>query len=116
MDLNLTFASGRMSGGGSDDVGRFKIQGHYDATSLECSWTKTYVGAHAVLYRGFREGKGIWGTWEIALDNRGGFHIWPKKAGEGEGETSSNEQTEPMSAAAAGKIKLRRVKLHEAKR
>jgi hypothetical protein len=116
MDLDLTFASGRMSGGGNDDVGRFKIQGHYDAVSMECSWTKSYVSAHSVFYRGFREGKGIWGTWEIALDNHGGFHIWPKKAGEGEGETEANERTEPVSAAAAGKIKLRRVKMHEAKR
>ena len=51
----------------------------------ECHWTKTYLGSHEVFYRGFREGKGIWGTWEIGggLWGRGGFHIWPKAAGEG---------------------------------
>jgi len=45
-------------------------------------WTKTYIGAHDVFYRGFREGKGIWGTWEITVHARGGFHIWPKRMGE----------------------------------
>src|SRR6185503_5598371 len=63
MDLDLTFAGGKMSGGGNADV-----------------------GAHDVSYRGFREGKGIWGTWEISLFARGGFHIWPKRVGEGETE------------------------------
>ena len=65
MDLQLTFANGNMSGDGVDDVGRFLIKGRYDAASRECHWTKTYVGAHDVFYRGFREGKGIWGAWEI---------------------------------------------------
>jgi hypothetical protein len=30
-----------------------------------------------VTFRGFREGKGIWGTWEIGSAWKGGFHIWP---------------------------------------
>ncbi len=105
MDLDLTFAAGKMSGDGKDDVGHFRIGSSYDATSLECSWTKTYVGAHSVLYRGFREGKGIWGTWEITLQNHGGFHIWPKRVGEGEAETESSEQEQPVH----GEIELRRV-------
>ena len=95
MDLDLTFAAGKMSGDGNDDVGRFMIHGQYDEKSLECSWTKTYVGAHSVFYRGFREGKGIWGTWEITAMSRGGFHIWPKRAGEGEGETTAAEKKQP---------------------
>jgi hypothetical protein len=82
MDLHLTFAQGKLTGDGIDDVGHFLIKGHYDEQQLECSWTKTYVGAHDVYYRGFREGKGIWGTWEIGLRARGGFHIWPRRAGE----------------------------------
>ena len=98
MDLNLTFASGRMSGGGSDDVGQFKVHGQYDASTLECSWTKSYVGAHSVFYRGFREGKGIWGTWEITLANHGGFHIWPKRAGEGDTEAATAEKEQPAEA------------------
>ena len=97
MDLGLTFASGKMTGDGSDDVGRFMIRGQYDAKSLECSWTKTYLGAHDVFYRGFREGKGIWGTWKITPSVCGGFQIWPKSLGEGEAQTASIEQEAPVS-------------------
>ena len=45
----------------------------------------------AVFYCGFRESKGIWGTWEILSDIRGGFHIWPRAHSEGEEEASSAE-------------------------
>ena len=62
MDLGLTFANGVMSGEGNDEVGAFVIRGRYDPKSKEVHWTKTYVAAHDVFYRGFREGKGIWGT------------------------------------------------------
>lgn len=99
MDLDLTFASGRMNGDGNDDVGRFTIRGQYDAQTLECWWTKTYVGAHDVFYRGFREGKGIWGTWEITVQDHGGFHIWPKRIGEGEVETVSAVKEQPVETA-----------------
>lgn len=101
MDLELTFSGGRLSGVGVDDVGRFRVEGRYDAQTLECSWVKTYFGAHSVLYRGFREGKGIWGTWEITAFHRGGFHIWPKAEGEGDAETEAAEQLEPAVAVAA---------------
>jgi len=99
MDLDLTFANSRLSGDGNDDIGRFKVHGTYDAKALECSWTKSYVGAHAVFYRGFREGKGIWGTWEVTLQNHGGFHIWPKRAGEGDAETAAAEKEQPAETA-----------------
>ena len=99
MDLGLTFAAGKMTGNGNDDVGRFTIHGQYNAKSLECSWTKTYVGAHDVFYRGFREGKGIWGTWEIPQQSHGGFQIWPRGTREGEGHAESAE--EPMTAETA---------------
>jgi hypothetical protein len=101
MDLDLTFAAGKMTGGGNDDVGRFVIKGQYDAQSLECWWTKTYVGAHDVFYRGFREGKGIWGAWEITVHNHGGFHIWPKRLGEGETQAEAIEQKQPVEATVA---------------
>jgi len=103
MDLDLTFAAGRMSGDGNDDVGRFMIRGQYDVRSLECWWTKAYVGAHDVFYRGFREGKGIWGTWEITLHDHGGFHIWPKRAGEGEAETASAAKGQPEQSVAVAR-------------
>ena len=91
-----------MSGDGRDDVGNFLIKGKYDTGTRECHWTKTYIGAHDVFYRGFREGKGIWGTWEIGIFGRGGFHIWPLGSGEGEEnvEKASVEQTQPAEAVA----------------
>jgi hypothetical protein len=104
MDLQLTFANGNMTGDGVDDVGRFLINGHYDSTSCECYWTKTYLGAHDVFYRGFREGKGIWGTWEIRIQDHGGFHIWPRQAGEGEAEAESAASAEPVDAIAMQEI------------
>jgi len=114
MDLGLTFAAGKMTGDGNDDIGRFTIRGQYDAQSLECSWIKTYVGAHDVFYRGFREGKGIWGTWEIMPHCRGGFHIWPKRIGEGETQSESFEQEAPAPAIAE-EIEQRRLVTHEHK-
>ena len=96
MDLHLSFTNGRITGEGSDDVGSFVIKGEYNAQSAECHWTKTYLGAHDVSYRGFREGKGIWGTWEIRADNRGGFHIWPKESGEGESTNTTALAKRPV--------------------
>jgi hypothetical protein len=98
MDLNLTFANGSMTGDGNDDVGRFIIKGRYQTDTRECHWTKSYVGAHDVFYRGFREGKGIWGTWGISVFDHGGFHIWPRAADEGEQQTEIVQQTEPVDA------------------
>jgi hypothetical protein len=97
MELNLTFANGSITGDGRDDIGPFLMRGRYDSASLECYWTKSYIGAHDVFYRGFREGKGIWGTWELAR-LRGGFHIWPRQAAEGEQETGREEAAEPVDA------------------
>jgi len=76
-ELNLGFQNGRMTGEGSDSVGPFVIAGAYDVSTMECHWTKTYVGAHDVFYIGFREGKEIWGTWQIGAAGKGGFQIWP---------------------------------------
>jgi hypothetical protein len=100
MDLALTFANGTITGEGNDDVGAFVIRGRYDARSRECHWTKTYLGAHDVYYRGFREGKGIWGTWEIELDAHGGFHIWPRAHGETESESEKAQAEQPIEAVA----------------
>jgi hypothetical protein len=98
MDLHLTFADGRVTGEGNDDIGPFLIDGRFDAGSRECSWTKTYLGAHDVFYRGFGEGNGIWGTWEIPAWNKGGFHIWPRQSGNGEHEKLEREADAPVEA------------------
>jgi len=73
MDLALTFSNGKISGGGSDDIGKFDLRGAYEGSSGECSWEKIYFGAHTVHYRGFRENKGICGVWKIRSSS-GGFH------------------------------------------
>ena len=104
MDLQLTFANGNLSGDGSDDIGRFLIKGRYDVASRECHWTKSYLGAHDVFYRGFREGKGIWGTWEITIHDHGGFHIWPRQVGEGEERKETNTAEEPVDAIAKQEV------------
>lgn len=108
MDLGLTFSDGTVSGEGNDDIGRFFIGGHFDLASRECYWTKTYIGAHDVFYRGFCEGKGIWGTWEILADARGGFHIWPRAQADAQNESiSAKEQLEVP--AVAGRARARRL-------
>ncbi len=101
MDLDLTFANGNMTGSGSDNIGPFSIKGRYDPGNQECYWTKSYLGAHDVFYRGFREGKGIWGTWEIGIFGRGGFHIWPLHSAESEEQTATTHEAEPIEAGAS---------------
>jgi hypothetical protein len=81
MELTLTFAGGRLTGEGRDRVGKFTVEGNYDVADGKCRWVKRYVGRHAVRYKGFNEGKGIWGTWElhdVGTVFTGGFHIWPE--------------------------------------
>ena len=83
MELGLTFSNGAITGAGRDWVGHFIVRGRYDLADGKCHWTKRYVGKHDVFYRGFNEGKGIWGVWEIPPGKtssgwRGGFHIWPE--------------------------------------
>lgn len=107
MDLDLEFRGGRLQGRGTDDVGFFLIAGTYDRESLEVTWRKTYPGSHHVSYRGFREGKGIWGTWNIAVLFHGGFHIWPKAAGDS--DAAHEEASIVRPAARSSPAPLRRV-------
>lgn len=87
MELRLTFRSGEMTGEGRDWVGDFVVRGRYAIEDGKCYWTKRYVGKHDVFYKGYNEGKGIWGTWEIPPSQgdsgwHGGFHIWPEGMGD----------------------------------
>lgn len=97
MDLSLSFRQGTLSGSGSDPVGRFSLRGGYDADRGEVWWTKAYAGAHEVFYKGFRDSRGIWGTWEIHPGWKGGFHIWPR--GEDAGKEAEAEEEIPAEAA-----------------
>jgi hypothetical protein len=83
MELRLTFQNGVMNGEGRDWVGRFVITGRYTVADGRCHWTKKYLGKHDVFYKGYNEGKGIWGVWEIPKGSdgqrwTGGFYIWPE--------------------------------------
>jgi hypothetical protein len=80
MDLNLGFRGGRISGEGADGLDHFTIDGFYDEKKLECGWQKIYPARAAVSYFGYREGKGIWGTWDLP-GAKGGFQIWPLSEG-----------------------------------
>jgi hypothetical protein len=101
MMLHLEFSEGGMSGEGTDDIGSFSISGRYNADSRECDWIKTYPGSHKVAYHGFREGKGIWGRWEIGLLAHGGFFIWPRGAGEGEEQAEADQEVMLAGLASA---------------
>ena len=100
MDLHLTFTNGLMTGDGSDNIGPFVIAGHYSSSTRDCEWVKTYPGSHVVFYRGFREGPGIWGIWDIPPCGSGGFQIWPRKVDEGESSAATTEAAHPVEAYA----------------
>ena len=98
MDLVLEFKNGVMTGEGADGIGLFVISGNYSAQSGECVWVKQYVARHAVEYKGFREGKGIWGNWRL-INATGGFHIWPLSEGAPQNiAKESDEQEKPVLA------------------
>jgi hypothetical protein len=97
MDMHLTFARGSIAGEGNDDIGVFFIRGKYDGATKECYWTKSYPGSHEVFYRGFREGKGIWGKWELDRMS-GGFHIWPRNEGSGDLDAHAEQEAKPVEA------------------
>lgn len=92
MDLVLEFKQGIMSGEGYDGIGGFVIAGVYSLVTNECNWRKTYVGRHTVVYRGFGENNGIWGTWTLP-DASGGFRIWPLSEG---APPLADEEKEPV--------------------
>lgn len=117
MELLLTFHKGDLTGEGRDLIGEFIIRGRYDVSDGRCHWSKRYLGKHDVFYRGFNEGKGIWGTWEIAATQEypkqtGGFHIWPEGMLDPTGQHLTEaadvpieaeeivEQTEPVASPA----------------
>ncbi len=108
MDLELRFHDGLVDGTGIDDVAPFRIRGHYDRTSMDVTWHKTY-SSHDVWYRGFREGRGIWGVWEMPTHSHGGFQIWPKGIEGGEHAMIEEETPVPESelpAASPGTTRM----------
>ncbi|WP_084760007.1 hypothetical protein [Zavarzinella formosa] len=99
MELSLTFVNGKMTGEGRDRVGEFVVTGGYDTRNGECLFSKQYLNAHRIAYRGFNEGKGIWGTWELRwgfMTFKGGFHIWPEGMGDPTNHTLKEEIDLPL--------------------
>ncbi len=107
-DLNLDFNSGRITGGGIDDIGRFSIFGRYDDETGKCNWLKSYPG-HSVSYTGFNDnGKFVWGTWETDdyRRDRGGFKIWPKQIEEKESAESEEQTGDELTLSELGVLEL----------
>jgi hypothetical protein len=96
MSFALTFKNRKVSGSGIDNVDRFIWRGSYDTEKLRC-WMQKRYPTHMVFYDGYVDQNGIWGTWEIPPDFRGGFHIWPK--GLSEGLTVEDKETVPESVS-----------------
>jgi hypothetical protein len=100
MEMHLHFANGAITGSGRDWVGQFVIEGFYELKDGTCHWHKQYVGKHGVLYTGFNEGKGIWGTWVIPTEPppncTGGFQIWPEGMSDATHPHISEEVEEPI--------------------
>lgn len=86
MDFTLNFQNNQVNGSGSDDIGGFRWLGTYDTVELRCPMTKHYYARHKVIYDGYVDENGIWGTWTIADFGKGGFHLWPKPGAEAEAE------------------------------
>lgn len=101
-DLSLEFRDGMVRGEGLDQLGRFFIRGRCESGSEEIRWTKSYLGAHTVAYRGFFDGRSIWGLWEIPAFGRDGFRIWPEGFEEPAGLAIAAEADEELVDATAG--------------
>ncbi len=94
MTLELHFSKNKITGSGSDDVGNFYWEGIYDLDVFKATLDKYYL-KHSINYFGDIDENGIWGYWlnnmsnfpadmtemitQYQKDNKGGFHIWPKK-------------------------------------
>lgn len=90
MELDLSFARGRICGDGRDWVGAFVLSGSYDPAIGACTLLKSYLGQHDVDYDGVASTNGIRGTWRL-IDRQtrkfvdfGPFHIWPVSRNVGE--------------------------------
>lgn len=78
-DLELSFESGAVRGQGSDAVGLFAFEGHYNSQGAVVL-VKKYLGQHNVIYRGTYDGEGtIYGKWNIGAEWTGNFALFPDK-------------------------------------
>lgn len=92
MSCFLSFSNGQVNGAGADTVGTFTWRGQYDKEAMRCHMAKDYA-THAVFYDGHVDENGIWGTWIIGAQWKGGFHIWPLKEGTAEEDWSVKSES-----------------------
>jgi hypothetical protein len=88
MEVRMTFRNGTITAEGCDaQIGKFTYRGRYSIDDGRCYWTKTYLrppyGVDQIFYKGFNEGKGIWGLWELPaamgyLGETGRFFLRPE--------------------------------------
>lgn len=76
MKMELGFSSGRIVGGGTDQIGPFTIQGEFNEAG-PVKFRKRYA-SHLVYYNGKWDGQMIYGTWKITWYDSGEFEIWPE--------------------------------------
>jgi len=101
MRLHIKFAGGSMNARGDDPIGAFTCSGLYSEDTGDVAWTKKYVAAHDVNYKGVRDGRGIWGNWNIGYV-QGGFHIWPDDGEENASEHTATEVAELVTPIEMG--------------
>ncbi len=111
----LTFKDGYISGEGKDNIDRFSISGSYSPETGECKFTKWYdrpffdLSTAPVSYRGFNQGRFIWGTWDITTPNEhadGGFKIWPEGYSGGGDAVAEQDIEEPVEAPESRRLEL----------
>lgn len=96
MTFYLEFKNGVVTGSGGDEVGPFTWSGSYNTKMMVCKMTKHYL-SHTVDYEGHVDENGIWGSWNIRVTFRGGFHVWPKQNAGNEAEEEAEEKPETIS-------------------
>lgn len=102
MDLHLEFAKGVVTGESLEPAsGIVRIVGTYHTDILEVRMTLHFEDpADLDDFRGFREGKGIWGTFACRKYGcRGGFQIWPVAPGEGAEEALEAEAPSELTTS-----------------
>lgn len=65
MTCEIFFKDGIIGGHGSDEVGTFQLEGHFEDTTQKCEWLKVY-NTHSVTYAGQKLGNKIEGRWSIS--------------------------------------------------
>jgi len=64
----------KIKGKGKDEVGKFKIKGHFNAHTGEVRFEKKYKGKHSVDYKGHFRGSDVVGQWSVS-GVTGNFHL-----------------------------------------